>query len=1291
MNRIITTTCIAVLSCFTLPSQLSAQPQLRVRAPQTNSLPLNFEPNVGQTDVSVKYLVHGGRQTLFLTGDHAVLRLSNTDASIPRARNIQQLTARNTQAAALRMRFRNSRQPAAIEALDPLPGKINYIIGKNPANWHTDIPTYGRVAYRGVYPGIDLVYYGTQGALEYDFVAQPGADTRAIQVDFEGADGMQVNADGDLVLQTAAGAVRWKKPTVYQDDHGVRRQIAADYRLKGSRVGFQLARYNRKLPLVIDPVLVYSTFIGGNGDDSAGVVVDPTGMYIGGTTASTNFPTTAGAISTSLQGENNPFMMKLNPQGTALIYSTYLGGSTNDAQNEFWVGTDGTVYMTGFTASFDFPTTPGAFSTQYNDGYEEAFVLHLSAQGNSLIFSTYLGGRTDDDGYGMWVDLSGNIYITGETQSNDFPVTTGAYQTRPGGGTNDVFVTKLDPTGSRLLYSTYLGGTGDEALQNPNTGPAPPHIIFFFGSQISVDLAGNAYITGVTTSSNFPTTAGAYSRLNNGGSGDGFLTELNPTGTALVASTLLGGTGFDAITSHQVDPAGNVLVAGVTGSTTFPTTAGAYSRTYHGGATDAFIARFNSSFSQLTYSTLFGGTDQEAYVGAVQAGNGTVLLSGLTYSNNLPTTAGTFQTTYKGAGDIFMSFFDSTITNLLDSTYLGTTGLDDGGAGFSYLNPTDILVSGHTQSGTFPTTAGAFQRTFGGGDNPYDGFVAHFQFTGGCNETVNPTMLQVGASGGPQSVTISAPAGCVWFAYPNASWLSITSSATGTGGGTVNFNVPANSGLPRTGTVNVAGLPVTIQQAGAISQCTFTLNPTSANLSYIATTGTIALTASSPACSWTASSNASWLTITSASSGSGSATVNYSVQLAPTSRTGTLTIAGQTFTVNQAAPGQTAGLLFVPVTPCRVMDTRNANGPFGGPIMTGGSTRSVTVPGSSCGIPNTALAYSLNITVVPTAQLGYLSVWPTGQVQPVVSTLNSLDGRIVANAAIVPAGTNGAISLFVSDTTQVIIDINGYFAPSSTAGGLAFYPVTPCRVVDTRGGGFTGQFGPPFMAGNSIRSFPISTSPCLNQTFPLAYSFNITVVPHGTLGYLTVWPSGVAQPTVSTLNSLDGSIVANAAIVPAGGSGSINMFVTNDTDVIIDINGYFSFEGLPGAEALYPVTPCRVVDTRGGGVFTGNYGPPTLANGATRSFSIPAGPCSGIPANAQAFSLNATVVPQGPLSYLTAWPTGLTQPVVSTLNSLQGKIVANAALVPAGSNGSVSVFVAGRTDLILDINAYFAP
>jgi len=389
--------------------------------------------------------------------------------------------------------------------------------------------------------------------------------------------------------------------------------------------------------------------------------------------------------------------------------------------------------------------------------------------------------------------------------------------------------------------------------------------------------------------------------------------------------------------------------------------------------------------------------------------------------------------------------------------------------------------------------------------------------------------------------------------------------------------------------------------------------------------------------------------------------------------------AGTVYAFNPGIPP--TPVQFIAATPCRVVDTRNPTGPFGGPAITGNTSRSFAIPqNTNCNIPSSA-AYSLNVTVVPHRPLNYLTIWPTGQSQPVVSTMNSPDGRVKANAAIVPAGTQGAVSVFVTDTSDVIIDIDGYFAPP-TQSTYEFYPLTPCRVIDTRNP--TGHLGGPYLHAQVERDFPVLESPCLsglNQ--PKAYSFNFTVVPHPAhqqLGYLTVWPEGQTQPLVSTLNNPTATVVANAAIVPAGTGGGIATYAFNNTDLIVDINGYFAAPTQTGL-SLYPVTPCRVIDTRN----VGNGHPFS----GERTVNVVGSPCAPS-VNAQAYVLNATVVPSGFLNYLTLWPDQETQPVVSTLNAQDGLVTSNMAIVPT-MNGSIDAYATDLTQLILDISGYFAP
>ncbi len=379
--------------------------------------------------------------------------------------------------------------------------------------------------------------------------------------------------------------------------------------------------------------------------------------------------------------------------------------------------------------------------------------------------------------------------------------------------------------------------------------------------------------------------------------------------------------------------------------------------------------------------------------------------------------------------------------------------------------------------------------------------------------------------------------------------------------------------------------------------------------------------------------------------------------------------------VSITAQAQTA-IQAVAMSPCRLVDTRPQYG-GGGPIQ-GGTFQSFILTGRmGCDIPATAVAYSLNVTVVPQGPLGYLTIWPTGEMQPVVATLDSLDGRTKANAAIVGAGTGGAVSVFVSNTTNVVLDIDAYFVPAIDS-ALAFYPLTPCRLADTRPE--RGGSGP--IHGGTTQNFPILDIPdCVVPATAQAYSLNLTAVPPGPLGYLTVWPAGGSRPTVSTLNDLTGTIVANAAIVGAGTDGEISVYPSNDTNLVIDIDGYFAPPATAGL-ALYAVTPCRVIDTRNGAglPFSGLLVPPV---------DVEHSPCQPS-AQAQGYVLNASVVPRGPLGYLTLWPDGLSQPLVSTLSALDGFITNNMALVPT-NNGKVDAYAAGTTHLILDIFGYFGP
>jgi hypothetical protein len=573
-------------------------------------------------------------------------------------------------------------------------------------------------------------------------------------------------------------------------------------------------------------------------------------------------------------------------------------------------------------------------------------------------------------------------------------------------------------------------------------------------------------------------------------------------------------------------------------------------------------------------------------------------------------------------------------------------------------------------------------------------------FTQGQQIGAAYTVTVSSAAGNPTTfgivtVTESVPFGMTLASMSGTGWNCATSTCTRSDAlspGTayppiaVTVNVASNAASPLLNSVSVSGGGL----AGASTTdstivgpaCTYQLsgNGTFASL---AASGAILITTGST-CPWTAFPTATWIHITPPASGTGNGQVIYTIDANPTStqRTGTIPIADQTFTIVQGGNAAGAGLRFVPVTPCRIADTRSAAGPFGGPSIDASTSRDFNIPASGCGIPANAQAYSLNLTVVPLGPLGFLSAGPAGQGQPGTSTLNSGDGRIKANAAIVPAGPNGAITVFASHPTHVIVDINGYFVPATGNANLAFYPLAPCRIADTRAG--TGTFAGPALASNVQRDFPLLSSACGIPATAQAYALNLTVIPAGPLGFLSAGPAGSA-PGSSTLNAPTGTIVANAAIVPAGTGGAITLVATGATHLIIDINGYFAPPGSPGGMQFYPVTPCRIADTRGA---AGPFGAPQLDVAIPRQFVVADSAC-GIPANAGAYSLNATVVPPAPLGFLSVWGPG-GQPGVSTLNASDGTIVANAAIVPASITATVNALASGATHLILDINGYFA-
>jgi hypothetical protein len=671
-------------------------------------LPLSFEANQGQTDAQVRFLSRGDGYSLFLTPSAAVLSLSKPldPGSAGQGRPA------SAQGTALFIQMVGANPAAQVVGEDSLPGTSNYFIGNDPSHWHTTIPTYSRVKYQGVYRGIDLVYYGNQRQLEYDFVVAPGGNPGAIHLAFQGADSLALDGAGNLVLHTPGGAVVEHAPVVYQGTAGAQQPVAGRYVLEGAeRVGFVVGAYDASRPLVIDPVLSYSTYVGGSNSDWANsIAVDLAGnAYITGYASSTNFPVTAGVFQTSNHGYDNAFVTKLNGAGTALDYSTYLGGSAEDGGLGIAVDAAGNAYVTGGTNSSDFPTTAGAFQTR-KPGDSSAFVTKLNPTGTALAYSTYLGGSTFDDAYGIAVDAVGNAYVTGRTESRDFPTTDGAFQT-----SNHVlifpydtgFVTKLNVGGTALVYSTYLGGT-----------------VLDEDYAIALDAAGDAYVTGYTDSTDFPVTAGAF-QTSNHGRDEAFVSKLNTVGRALDYSTYLGGSGLDQAYGIAADTADNAYVTGVTSSRDFPTTAGAFQTSNHGGD-QAFVTKLNNAGTALDYSTYLGGRILDDAYGIAVDVAGCAYITGRTADSDFPVTVGAYQTTNRGSFDAFVTKLNNSGTALDYSTYLGG-GRRDYGEAIAVDGSGHAYVAGYTASTNFPTTADAFQTSNHGAQNA---FVTKFTLPG---------------------------------------------------------------------------------------------------------------------------------------------------------------------------------------------------------------------------------------------------------------------------------------------------------------------------------------------------------------------------------------------------------------------------------------------------------------------------------------------------------------------------------------------------------------------------------
>ena len=789
------------------------------------NLPLNFEINQGQIDPRVKFLSRGGGYTLFLTENEAVLSLQKKAGVMPTFRgarpglkpgastSFDKPTTDEgawTTSAVLRMRLVGANVNAAVTGAEQLPGRSNYFIGNEPQKWRTNVPNYAKVRFQGVYPGVDLVYYGNQGrGLEYDFVVAPGADPSVIALEV-GADSvrpakgerrstLRIAADGDVVVKIDGGEVRFQKPVVYQPTTGdpksqTQNRELLDGRyvlLAGNRVGFEIPNYDKTKPLVIDPALSYSTYLGGSGVEggtgSVSIAVDASGnAYVASGTASTNFPVTYGAFQMTFGGApavcpqtwacGDAVVAKVDPTGSTLIYSTYLGGSGDDDAYGLAVDSAGNAYVTGVTNSPNFPTAPNnAYQTSLLGGYD-IFVTKLNPTGSGLVYSTYLGGSNDETVQALAIDSYGDAYVAGGSSSPDFPTTSGAYDTtfssqKAGalvcGSVQTpepcpyAIVTELNPAGTALIYSTFLGGSGSDSAGG-----------------LAVDSSGAAYVTGWTNSTNFPKTAGAFQSSltaipcgtspNTWQCPNAFFTKLNPQGKGLadlVYSTYLGGTGNEYTLSAAVDSLGNAYIVGLTSSNDFPTTTGAFQTTHAGppitagcnvwtGCAHAFVSKINpanSGSTSLVYSTYLSGSATDLGCGITVDSSGNAYVTGWTDSPDFPMLHPT-QAVNAGGYDAYITELNAAGSGLISSTYLGGSG-NDLGDSIAVDSSGNVYVGGWTESANFPTTPGSVQPLFGGARDLFVAKILPLVSVSSTSLTFGPQ--DVGTTTSSQTLTLT--------------------------------------------------------------------------------------------------------------------------------------------------------------------------------------------------------------------------------------------------------------------------------------------------------------------------------------------------------------------------------------------------------------------------------------------------------------------------------------------------------------------------------------------------------
>ena len=865
-----------------------------------NKLPLTFEENRGQADMRAQFTAHLSDGRVFVTRDGATFALGF-----------------GAQRSAVKLSFPGSNAKATTLTGEQDTGAVsNFFKGSDSAKWTTNARQFRSVRAHNIKPGIDILYYGTGQNLEYDLLLHPGADATNLRFRFDGADKLSLNAEGNLIVQTAAGIMEQHRPAVYQQNVSSRTKIEASYRLESPFTAvLTLAPYNLTRELVVDPILSFSTYLGGKNDDSANAVaIDSSGnIYVTGFTASTDFPTSIGAYRVALNATSNDvFVTKLNPTGTAVIYSTLIGGSLADVANAIGLDSAGNVIVAGSTQSNDFPTTAGSLAV--TSGGRGLFVTKLNSSGTALVYSTYFGAANSyqDTLTGLAVDSASNVYLVGTTGSLTFPTTAGAYSTVLNKGSSnynqDAFVTKLNSTGSALVYSTFLGGSFYETA-----------------AAVTLDSSNQAYVIGSTSSTDFPVSTTAFQKTiglgQNSYNSGGFVTCVNAYGSGLTYSTYLNGSNGATLSAIALDPQQNAYVVGQARSADFPVTSGAFSTTFS-GSSEAFVAKLNYNGSNLLYSTFLGGSaDDAAHTVAVDS-SGAAIVTGTTSSPNFPVTPGSFppvqQPGYYNAVQnfAFLTKLNSTASSVLYSTPFGS-GVTTVDRALVLDSVGNAIIAGNSLSKTLPTTAGASQRT-----NPDvsgltygTAFVAKVDLnsTTMCSLSLSVTSIATPLAGTTGTINVTVNPGCPWEASSldsvgNATYV-VLSSVSGVGNGSFTYTVPSNytNVTPRTAAIKVGNAVATVTQPAG-SCLTPGLSPSYQNLDFNGGLNSVSVQLPG-GCYYNPIASAPWIQLSSTTTANGSTSVYYFIPRNDyAARSGYINIAGTQFPILQTGASCTAAL-----------------------------------------------------------------------------------------------------------------------------------------------------------------------------------------------------------------------------------------------------------------------------------------------------------------------------------------------------------------------------------------------